>query len=90
MTRNDFRLAYRAARLLPHKYACLAAMKNCDIDAFRAALRCRTAHVWRGGIECSKEARRTGYSFRKAVSIHLRAVKYRMATNHRPATQFAA
>lgn len=90
MDKTEFRKAYRAARLLHHTYACMAASKKCSDAALSAAFRCRLAHVWRGGVECAKGACRSGYSFRKAISIHLRAVKHRRSTGHRPATRFAA
>lgn len=90
MNKSEFRKAYRAARLLQHKYACLAAHDGCTEEALRAAFRCRLAHVWRSGIESAKNVRIQGYSYRKCISIHLRAVKFRMSTGHRPATRFVA
>lgn len=88
MTRHEWRRAYRAARLLPHKNACAHAVNQLEgerlFDAFRLALRLRTSHVWRCGIECAKQARANGRSFSKAIELNLRAVQHRTRTTYDP------
>lgn len=79
MNRNDFRQAYRATRLLPRKFACMAAMKNVPVQNLAPALQCWTKRHENlgGGVAYSREAARCGRSFKTAVRIYLRAVKFR-------------
>lgn len=89
-TRNEFRAAYRAVRLIPHKWAATAAIKNVGpTDMLTAALRCWTAPVWRGGVECAQGAAADGRSFKKAISLHLQSARHRRLTGYVPATEFA-
>ncbi len=88
-TRDEFRAAYRAVRLIPHKWAGTAAIKKVGpTEMLDAALRCWTAPVWRGGAACAREAAANGLSFKKAIALHLQSVRHRRRTGYLPATKF--
>lgn len=79
MTRDEFRQAYRAARLLPRKFACMSEMKKVPAETLGPALQCWTKRHENlgGGVAYSRAAAKSGRSFKKAVGIYLRAVKWR-------------
>lgn len=87
MTRQEFRTAYRFARLVfgGHKFAAIAMIKDgLSVELQSAALQCRGASVWHSGIDCARSAARSGRSFKTAIRLHLRAVKHRRGTGWRP------
>jgi hypothetical protein len=85
-TRQRFETAYRIRRLMKHKYACSAELKKFDdFGMLRLALKCTfypPGYFTSGGLHFSKQAAKNGYSFKKAVKMYLRAVKYRMGARH--------
>lgn len=81
MTRAEFRAAYRAARLLPRRFAAQAAFKAIPVEHIAPAL-----HSWTrrhdslgGGVAYAKGAARDGYSFRYALRLYLNAARRRAA-----------
>lgn len=89
MTKTEWRRCYRAARLLPHRFACQHALNSLKGDgllaaAFDLALRLRLSHEWRGGVECAKIAAANGWSFRNAIKLHLGAVRGRRSRRYDP------
>lgn len=89
--REKFRLAYRAARLLPHKWACHRAMdvyfaaaggqENPEtIDIFSKALHCGTrarCGEWKFAIESAQAATREGRSRTKCLAIWKSSIQFR-------------
>jgi hypothetical protein len=79
--RERFAKAYRIRRLMKHKVACSAALRNFDdLEMLTLALKCTyypTGYFTSGGVWFARQAARNGYSFKKAIRSYLRAVKYR-------------
>lgn len=87
MTRAEFRAAYRAARLLPHRFAAQAAFKTIPVEHIAPALQswCNRHDSLGGGLAYAKCAARNGYSFRHAVRLYLAAAARRRAARRHAA-----
>lgn len=76
MTRSEFKSAYRSVRIKE--------FDENNADAMLYAARARFCSRRLFGVEAS----RTAPDFRMAILINLRAVRYRRANGHLPATYF--
>lgn len=79
--KNAFAAAYRAARLIPHKFACAAATKALDeqaLTAFPAAVNCWAFRREKPySVDAARCAAANGYSFKTAIRLHLRSARRR-------------
>ena len=79
--RERFSRAYRAVRLMKHKYAATAAFNRLPADdMLRYALKCikyPDGYHTSGGVWFARQAAKNGRSFKTAIRIYLRAAKYR-------------
>lgn len=83
MTRTEFKQAYRAARLAfrGHPIAAAAQFKRCQIPTLMLAYRCINTGPRLFGLQASECARKAGRSRSHAITLNLRAARWRRYTH---------